>query len=75
MAAIEVLERKLLALPLKQRVFLAESLLASVPAAGDDMSEGEELHEVERREAEIESGQVQALAGADFWREIDADSK
>jgi hypothetical protein len=30
MAAIEKIEQKLLALPLKHRVFLAESLLASV---------------------------------------------
>jgi len=31
MVAIEEIEQKLLALPLKHRVFLAESLLASVP--------------------------------------------
>jgi hypothetical protein len=61
MVAIEEIEQKLLALPLKQRVFLAESLLASVPPVEEEMTEAEEMAEVDRREREIETGQVRAL--------------
>ena len=43
MAAIEEIERKLLALPLEHRVFLSESLLASVPLAGNETTEAEEM--------------------------------
>ena len=75
MVAIEEIEQKLLALPLKQRVFLAESLLASVPLTGNEMTEQEELVEVDRRESEIETGQVRALTDEEFWREVEADLK
>jgi hypothetical protein len=75
MVAIEEIEQKLLALPLKQRVFLAESLLASVPLTGNEMTEEEELAEVDRREREIETGQVQALTDMEFWREVAAGLK
>ena len=71
MSAITEIERAALALPLEQRVLLAESLLDSVPAAGEDWSEAEELAEVERREREIESGKVQPLAEAEFWKRIE----
>jgi len=73
MVAIEEIEQNLLALPLKHRVFLAESLLASVPLADKEMTEAEEMAEVERREREIETGEVRPLADADFWREVEAD--
>ena len=75
MVAIEEIEQKLLALPLKQRVFLAESLLASVPPVDQESSEAEEMAEVERREREIETGQVQALTDAEFWRAVESDLK
>jgi hypothetical protein len=75
MAAIEEIEQRLLALPLKHRVFLAESLLASVPLVDKEVTEAEEMAEVERREKEIESGQVRALADAEFWRAIESDLK
>jgi len=39
MVAIEEIEQRLLTLPLKQRVFLAESLLASVPLAKEEMTQ------------------------------------
>jgi hypothetical protein len=68
-------EQKLLALPLKHRVFLAESLLASVPPVDEEMTEAEEIAEVERREMEIETGRVRALADAEFWAEVEADLK
>jgi len=73
MTAIQEIEQRLLALPLKQRVFLAESLLASVPVSGQDMSQDEEMAEVERREREIETGKVRALTDVEFWRAVEAD--
>ncbi len=75
MVAIEQIEQKLLALPLKHRVFLAESLLASVPPVDREMTETEEAAEVERREREIETGQVLPLTEAEFWRRVEADLK
>jgi hypothetical protein len=75
MVAIEEIEQKLLALPLRHRVFLAESLLASVPPVDEEMTEAEEMAEVERREREIETGQVHALADAEFWAGLEADLK
>ena len=75
MVAIEEIEQKLLALPLKHRVFLAESLLASMPITGSEMTEEEEMAEVDRREREIETGQVRALTDEEFWREVEADLK
>jgi hypothetical protein len=75
MVAIEAIERKLLALPLRDRVFLAESLLASMPPVEEEGTETEEIAEVERREKEIEAGQVHALSDAEFWQEVEADLK
>ncbi len=75
MAAIHEIEKTVLALPLEQRVLLAESLLGSLPPVGDDMSEAEELAEAERRDRETESGQVQALNDAEFWRQVEASRK
>jgi hypothetical protein len=73
MVAIEEIEQKLLALPLKHRVFLAESLLASVPPVDKELTEAEEMAEVDRRERQIETGhgQVRALTDAEFWREVE----
>ena len=75
MPAIHEIEKTVLALPVEQRVLLAESLLGSLPPVGEDMSEAEELAEAERRNREIESGQVQALNDADFWRQVEANRK
>lgn len=75
MVAIEEIEQKLLALPLKHRVFLAESLLASVPPVAEEMTEAEEMSEVERREREIETGHLRALTDAEFWHAVEADLK
>jgi putative addiction module component (TIGR02574 family) len=73
MSAIEQIEKKLLALPVAQRVFLAESLLGSVPPLGDEMTEAEEISEVERREKAIENGSVQPVSEDDFWRNVESD--
>ena len=62
-------------MPIKQRVGLTESLLDSLPPAGEDWSEAEELVEVERREREIESGQVKAIPEGEFWRRVAAGRK
>jgi hypothetical protein len=40
-----------------------------VPLTGNEMTEQEELAEVDRREREIETGQVRALTDEEFWRE------
>jgi len=54
---------------------LAESLLASVPGADQELTEAEEMAEVERREREIETGQVRPLTDVEFWRQVEADLK
>lgn len=73
MVAIKEIERKLLELPLKHRVYLAESLLASVAPVDDDMSEPEEMAEVERRERELETCEVRELTDPEFWASVKAD--
>ena len=65
----------MLALPVDQRVLLAESLLSSLPPPGEEWSEAEELAEVERREQEIESSKVQPLTETEFWRRVEAGRK
>jgi putative addiction module component (TIGR02574 family) len=75
MSVIEEMEKRVLALPLEQRVYLAESLLESLPPIGTDLTEAEEMAEVQRREMEIESGQVQPLNEGEFWRRVEADRK
>jgi hypothetical protein len=63
MVAIEELQQKL------------ESLLASVPPVDKELTEAEEMAEVDRRERQIETGQVRALTDAEFWREVEAGHK
>ena len=75
MSAIEELEKTVLALPVEQRVLLAESLLDSLPPLGEIWSEAEELAEAERREREIESGAVQPIPEAEFWKRVEAGRK
>ena len=50
MSAIEEIEESVLALPLAQRGFPPESLLGALPPVADEMTETEEMAEVERRE-------------------------
>ena len=75
MSAIAEIEKTVLALPLEQRVLLAESLLGSLSPTAVEWSEAEEMAEVERREREIESGQVQPLNEAEFWKRVEAGRK
>ena len=75
MSAIHEIQKAALALPLEQRVLLAESLLGSLPPVSEEWTESEEMAEVDRREREIESGQVQPLPEGDFWSRVEARRK
>lgn len=75
MSALAEIEKAVLALPVEQRVLLAESLLSSLPPLSEAWSEAEELAEVERRERQLESGQVQPLSEVEFWRRVEAGRK
>lgn len=75
MSAIEAIEETVLALPVEQRVLLVESLLGSLPPVGEAWSEAEALAEVERRDREIESGQIQPLPEAEFWTRAETGRK
>jgi Putative addiction module component len=72
MAAVEEIKKQALALGEKERVHLAESLLNSLPPVSHEWSEAEELAEADRRDREIESGQVQALHDGEFWERSEA---
>ena len=72
MTAVEDIRKQALALAIKDRASLAESLLDSLPPVSEEWSEAEELAEAERRDHELETGQVQALHDGEFWQRIDA---
>ena len=72
MTAVDEIKRQALALDLKERVSLAESLLGSLPPVAEEWSEAEELAEADRREREIETGQAQALHDGEFWQRVEA---
>ena len=72
MTAVEEIRKQALALSLKDRVLLSESLLASLPPVTEEWSEADELAEAERRENQIASGQVQALRDGDFWQRVES---
>jgi putative addiction module component (TIGR02574 family) len=75
MSALKDIEQVVLALPIEQRVQLAESLLDSLPSAGKEWSEAEVLAEVERRERQIQSGEAQAIPEGQFWEKVEARRK
>jgi hypothetical protein len=66
MTAVEEIKKQALALGVKERVLLAETLLNALPPVA------EELAEAERREREIETSQVQALRDGEFWQRVEA---
>ena len=68
MSAIREIQKAVLALPLGQRVLLAELLLDSLPSLDENRSEADDIAEAQRRECEIESGHVQPVCEAEFWR-------
>ena len=75
MSAIQEIQKAALALPPEQRALLAESLLGSLPSLSEEWTESEEMAEVERREREIETGQVQPLKDLEFWSRVEARRK
>lgn len=75
MSAIKNIEEAVLALPVEQRAQLAESLLESLPPAGDPSSEAEDMAEAERRERQIERGEVQPVSENEFWQRVEARRK
>jgi len=75
MSVIGEIETAALALPVEQRVLLAESLLDSLPPVAESWTDAEELAEVERRDREIETGQARAIPEAEFWKQIEAGRK
>ena len=75
MSAIQELETRILALRVEQRATRAESLLNSLPVADAPWTEAEEMAEVERRERQIESGQVQPIPDEQFWQRFEAHRK
>ena len=62
-------EHEALALPEFERASLATKLLETLPPPGTDVSD----EEVERRERELESGEVQAISHEEFVRRIQQD--
>lgn len=72
MTAVEEIKKQALALGVKERVQLAESLLRSLPPVTDEWTEADELSEAKRREREIETGQAQALHDSEFWQNVEA---
>jgi putative addiction module component (TIGR02574 family) len=75
MSAIKEIKQAVLALPVKQRAQLAESLLESLPPLHDECSEAEELAEFEHRERQISSGEVQPLSESKFWKQVESRRK
>lgn len=71
MTAAEEIRKRALALDVKDRVLLVESLLNSLPPVGSEWTEEEELAEAERREREFETGEVQALRDAELWQRVE----
>jgi len=60
------LEQEALALPERERASLAAKLLDTLPPPGTEISD----EEVERREQELESGEVDAISHEEFVRRV-----
>lgn len=61
------IEQEALALSERDRASLAAKLLDTLPPAGTEVSD----EEVERREQELESGQVTAISHEEFVRRVE----
>lgn len=70
--AIREIEKTLPASPVEQRVPLAASLLSLLPPADEARSEAEELAELERRERQIECGEIQPVPEVESRRRVSA---
>jgi putative addiction module component (TIGR02574 family) len=69
---VSELLKKALALPAEARVALAGSLLDSLDNTLDASAEEEWSREIARRIAELDSGKVKPVPGADARRQISA---
>lgn len=69
--AIEVLEAEVLGLPAAERTRLLERLIASLDA--DPETQKTWVQEAERRDAEIESGAVSVVPGAEALARLRSD--
>jgi hypothetical protein len=72
MTELSEIEKAALNLPTGQRVWLAQSLLDSLPLTPEDLSEAAEVEEAQRREREIESGHAQPIDEVELWRRVEA---
>ena len=63
------IEQNALALPERERARLAARLLETLPPPGIDLSD----EEIDHRERELESGQVEAISHEEFARRIQRD--
>jgi len=72
MTEVAKLEKAALNLPIDQRVWLAQSLLDSLPLPAAEMTEAAEIEEADRREREIETGQVQPISEEELRRQVAA---
>ena len=64
---LEDIELEALALPERERASLAAKLLDTLPPPGTGVSDDE----VQRREKELESGQVAAISHEEFVRRVE----
>ena len=67
----EQIEEVALALPERERASLAAKLLDTLVPPGTEISD----EEVERREVELESGQVEAISHQEFLRRVETERK
>jgi hypothetical protein len=65
------IEQEALALPERDRASLAAKLLGTLPPPGTDISD----EEVERREQELESGQVAEILHDEFVRRVEQERR
>jgi hypothetical protein len=72
MTEISEIEKAALNLPIGQRVWLAQSLLDSLPPPPEDECEAAEIEEAERREREIQAGNAEPINEAELWRRVAA---
>ncbi len=69
--SVEEIEQQALALSERERVSLVTRLLDTLPPAGTDVSD----EEVERREQQLETGEVTAISHPEFVRRVQAERR
>jgi hypothetical protein len=61
------IEQEIMALPERERAFLAVKLLDTLPPMTEDVSDSE----VERRENELDCGEVETISHEEFVRRVE----